>query len=88
MLTDNVEKTMQLKRVGCEDGLFPHFAELYSEMFHLAKYTATEKTLDAVLCRNVTATTDVENINGTVGTDWRDFVFPCPCQQDDLSADG
>lgn len=40
-------------------------------MFDLYKYTAKEATWNSVLCKDVTATTYVENINTTDLTDWR-----------------
>lgn len=56
-------------------------------MFHVAKYTTTETTWDSLQRQDVTARTDVENINTTVATDWRGVMVPCTCETDELEVD-
>lgn len=66
-----------LKHEGLQETWNPNFTDLYSSMFHLAKRKTTETTWKYLLCQNVAATTNVENIDTTVVTDWRGFMVLC-----------
>lgn len=46
-------------------------------MFISPNTTKREKTWDALLQRQVDATTDTDNLDNTVFLDWREFVVVC-----------
>lgn len=67
---------------------YPCSTYMYSPIFHLAKRTATKTTQDTLLCQDVTATTNVDNINITVVTDCCGVIVPCPGELDELDVHG
>lgn len=42
------------------------------------KIKTTQTTWESLLCKNVDSETDIEHINTTVVTDWKDFMLFCP----------
>lgn len=70
LVIDIVETKGTLKEECVQMTFYPCLLDLYHQPdVYLAKHTRTERTLDSLLCQDVTVTTDMDNIITTFVTD-------------------